>query len=177
MPKYDYKFKKQCVENYLKDKSLPKIKGVSPNTIERYVCGWRLLFREQGEEGLSNSIIFKDYSVEDKIKAVRRVLKGESCGEVARSIGMRCHSTVRRWVIAYSKYGVTGLQYRRGSNPMSRVDHIKSMKENLTHEEKEELINLRERNKILEAENIYLKKLRALVSKRKKRESKAKKQK
>ena len=47
----------------------------------------------------------------------------------------------------------------------------------LTKSEKEELILLREKNKYLEMENEYLKKLDALVTKREAEETKAKKQK
>ncbi len=48
------------------------------------------------------------------------------------------------------------------------------MKKPLTKDEREELISLRKRNEILEAENDFLKKLSALVSSKEGKDTKAK---
>ena len=177
MPKYDYDFKMKCVDCLDNHKPLPKFKGVLDKTILRNAQTWRILLRKQEKKGLDNSIIFKNYTLKDKINAVKRVVNGESYTSVGRSIGMRCHSTVRRWYLDYLRNGIAGLQYKKGIKPVTSVEESTKMKKRITRTEKEELISLRKRNEILEIENEYLKKLDALVSKREKEEAKAKKQK
>jgi transposase-like protein len=177
MPKYDVEFKKKCIKSYEEGKPLPNVAGVLPSSMMRFVTEWRLLFKEQGEKGLTNDIIYRNYSLKDKIKAIRRINKGETYSAVSRSIGMRCHSTVRRWHLDYMKHGVAGLQYKKGIKPSTSVVISNPMKKRLTKAEREELNALRKRNEILEIENEYLKKLDALVSKREREEAKAKKQK
>jgi len=177
MPKYDVEFKKKCIKAYEEGKALPTVPGVLPISMIKFVTQWRLLLKEQGERGLTNEIIYRTYSLKDKIKAVKRVNESESYSAVARSLGMRTHSTVRRWHMDYMEHGVAGLQYRKGIKPSTSVVISNPMKKRLTKAEKEELIALRKRNEILEIENEYLKKLDALVSKRERAEAKAKKRK
>ena len=136
---------------------LPTIEGVLPNALIRNVNEWKFLLKEQGEKGLSNEIIYKNYTLKDKIKACKRIVKGETYSEVSRSIGMSCHSTVRRWYLDYMKDGIVGLQYRKGIKPVTLVQVSKQMKKKLTGQEKEEHIDLRKRVEFLEIENEYLK--------------------
>ncbi len=97
--------------------------------------------------------------------------------EVARRMGMRAHSTVRRWHLDYMKDGVAGLQYRKGIKVSTSVETSTPMKKKLSSSEREELLSLRKRNKDLELQVDYLKKLRALAAKKRKKSAKAKKQK
>lgn len=177
MPKYDYKFKLECIKNYEKDHSLPIIKGMKPNNVQRQVLQWRMLYKKMGDKGLDNTVIFNRFTVNDKVKAVKMVQSGMTYLEVALKFGMRTHSTVRRWHLDYLKDGVAGLQYRKGIKPVTSVETSEKMRKRLSKGEREELLSLRKRNEILEIENEYLKKLDALVSKREEEEAKAKKQK
>ncbi len=177
MPKYDQDFKLLCIRLSDEGKPLPRVPGVQEVTLKRYVSNWRLLLGQQGGRGLDNSIIYRDYSLADKIRAVRMVRAGRSYSEAARAMGMRCHSTVRRWCLDYAREGVAGLQYRKGIKPPTSVATSEPMRKKLSKSEREELLALRKRNEILELENEYLKKLDALVSKREAAEAKAKKRK
>ena len=177
MAKYDKEFKLKCIKAYEEGKPLPEVDGVLARSLKRYVLGWRLLYKKMGDRGLEDGFIQHDFTVEDKIKAIKMVLKGVNYSEVGRIMGMRTHSCVRRWYIAYMKDGVAGLQYRKGTSPSTSVEVFTPMKKRLTKSEREELLALRRRNEILELENEYLKKLDALVSKREREEAKAKKQK
>lgn len=177
MARYDKEFKLICI-NALKNKQpLPEVKGVLPTSLVRYAKLCRLIYRQMGEKGLEDGFIKNNFTVEDKIKAVKLVLKGYSLNEAARKMGMRSHSCVRRWYLAYMKDGVAGLQYRKGIKVSTSVEISTPMKKRLSKSEREELLALRKRNEVLELENEYLKKLDALVSKREKEEAKAKKQK
>lgn len=174
MPKYSKEFKLKCIEFYEKNHKYPKIDGVSKKSVEKYIWEWKHLFKIMGEKGLDNTIFYKSYTLKDKIKACKRINAGENYTQVAQSIGMRTHSTVRRWYLAYLKDGIAGLQYRKGIKTKTSVEVSKTMKKTLTDSEREELISLRKRVEILEAENEFLKKLKALVLKEKGKDAKAK---
>lgn len=177
MARYDKDFKLKCIKAYEDGKPLPEIDGVLSRSLYRYVQLWRQLYRELGEKGLKDGFIKNEFTLNDKIKAVKQVLKGKSMGEVSRKLGMRSHSCVRRWYVAYMKDGVAGLQYKKGIKVSTSIETSTPMRKRLSKSEREELLSLRKRNEILELENEYLKKLDALVSKREAEEAKAKKQK
>ena len=177
MAKYDKNFKLICIKAYEEGKPLPQVEGVLDRSLNRYVKLWRLVYREMGERGLEDGFLQHNFTVKEKIRAVKLVLKGLSFSDAARKMGMRTHSSVRRWYLAYMKDGVAGLQYRKGTQPSTSVETSTPMKKRLSKSEREELLALRKRNEILELENEYLKKLDALVSKREKEEAKAKKRK
>jgi transposase-like protein len=177
MARYDKNFKLLCIHNLEQGKELPKVNGVKKRTIYTYTKLWQLLLKQKGEEALEDGFIKHEFTLNDKIKAVKLVIKGKSMNEVGRMFGMRTHSCIRRWYLAYMNEGIAGLQYRKGIKPSTSVEVSTPMKKRLSKSEREELLALRKRNEILELENEYLKKLDALVSKREKEEAKAKKQK
>lgn len=177
MAKYDKNFKLLCIRCLEEKKELPEVKGVKQRSIYTYAKLWQLLYQKSGDKALEDGFIKKDFTLNEKIKAVKMVISGKSMNEVGRAMGMRTHSCVRRWYLAYMKDGVAGLQYRKGIKVSTSVYISTPMKKRLSKGEREELIALRKRNEILELENEYLKKLDALVSKREAEEAKAKKQK
>lgn len=177
MAKYDYDFKRKCIDAYKNKKMLPTIPGKDEEYVRRLCRDWSLIERKMGDKGLEVKLISKTYTIKEKKKAVRMIKSGISMREVGRIMGMANHGTVRRWYLDYLKDGVAGLQYRKGIKPMTSVKSSNKMSKRLSKGEREELLSLRKRNDVLEIENEYLKKLDALVSKREKEEAKAKKQK
>ena len=177
MPKFTVEFKLKCIQAYLNHEPLPKVEGTLERSMRSNVTDWLLLYKEKGIAGISNDVIYKNYTIKDKIKAIKMVQKGKSYSEVGRIMGTKTHSTIRSWYLAYMKDGVAGLQYKKGIKVSTSVDTSTPMKKRLSKGEREELLALRKRNEILELENEYLKKLDALVSKREAEEAKAKKQK
>ena len=178
MPKYSTEFKLKCVETYQNKQPLPKVDGVLEKSFRSIVQDWVLLYRRYGIKGIESCVFYNNYTLKDKIKAVKLVKKGKTYSEVSRLMGCRDgHSTIRRWYLAYMNDGIAGLQYKKGIKVSTSVEISTPMKKRLSKSEREELLALRKRNEILELENEYLKKLDALVSKREKEEAKAKKQK
>ena len=177
MFKFNYEFKLKCVELLNKNLPLPKVDGTSDYSFRREVLNWKKIIEEIGKDALMDNYKIADYPLKTKIKAVKRIIKGEKMRAVARSLGMNNHCSVRRWYLDYLKDGIAGLQYRKGIHAKRSVEISEPMKKKLTDKEIEELKALRKRNEILEIENEYLKKLDALVSKREKEEAKAKKHK
>src|SRR5699024_2046496 len=77
-------------------------------------------------------------------------------------------STIANWQRAYDSQGFEGLTGAPG-RPKNKGDramtHQDKQPRNLSQSELEELIELREKTMYLEAENAYLKKLKALIQK------------
>lgn len=174
MAKYSKDFKLKCIKSLDESLPLPKYPGVSEKTILRHAQNWRRAYRIKGESILENTIIYRNYTLRDKVKACKRVMKGESMRSVALDLGMESHGTVRRRFLDYTNNGIAGLQYSKGKKPITMVLENQPMKKQLTKSEREELLALRKRNEILEVENDFLKKLDALVSKKEKKGTKAK---
>ena len=177
MAKYDTEFKLKVVNAYKNHQPLPSIDGVMGKSMIKNAQHWSLLLDTMGIDGLRSNFLYRNFTLKDKIKAVRLIQKGKSYSEVGRLLGFNSHATVRRWYLDYMKHGVAGLQYKKGIKVSTSVDISTPMKKRLSKSEREELVALRKRNEILELENEYLKKLDALVSKREAEEAKAKKQK
>ena len=113
----------------------------------------------------ASSLIHKSikWSSSQKEEAVKRVLSGESFNSVALDIGLTTNSTLVRWLKEYKQNGYTIVERKRGRPPMNKSSTNK--KESLTQEEY--LKQLEKENLELRIENEYLKKLDALVQKRK----------
>ena len=137
MAKYSTEFKLKCVEAYLNKQPLPKVDGVLEKSMRTIVQDWVLLYRKYGMKGIETCVYYKNYTVQDKIKAVKLVKKGKSYSEVARIMGCReGHATIRRWYLAYMNEGIAGLQYRKGIKPSTSVEISTPMKKRLSKSER-----------------------------------------
>ena len=161
--KYSWEFKLECVEEYLKGRwaEKPDYSKCSTVTFHRKISEWTRLYKAHGIDGLKHSSTNKEWTAEKRFELVARVLAGESITSVAISAGIG-GGQLYQWVNKYKAQGYDGLKLlkkgRQSSNPI-----MKEKPKKLTKSEKEELILLRRRNEYLEAENAYLKKLRALI--------------
>lgn len=168
--RYTKEEKVKWVRMYKASKPITMPTGVSRASFMVRVRAWTRLHDMFGPESLEHRYFAKEYSAEDKIVAVRRVLAGETYTKVANSMGMACISVVLNWHRIYMKSGWVGLEsIRKGRRPNMPKAKIKR----LSKSEKEELNVLRARNDYLEAENEYLKKLDALVQEREQAQAKA----
>ena len=72
---------------------------------------------------------------------------------------------VYRWEKAYLKRGLSGLEDNRGRSKKYMTKSNKKLKKNtpINESEREELIRLREENRLLKMKIIYEKKLQALL--------------
>lgn len=180
--KYSYEFKLECVNNYKQGKQNVKpdwCKLNNHNFITRIEI-WARLFDLYGPDGLKHKQFNKDWTKEERYELVAKVLAGQSKTSVAIEAGIGS-GQIYQWVSKYKQYGYDGLELNhRGRPPKEGIIMTKSKKEKpskLTKSEREELILLREKERYLEAENAYLKKLTALTVKKKVESSaKAKKQ-
>ena len=175
--KYDWKFKLECVNKYKKGEWIqtPGKTRKQRDSFLSHVLDWVKIYDDLGVEGLKPKIFNKYWTAEQRYELVARVLAGNSQTKVAREAHIP-NGQLYQWVKKYKENGITGLQCRQG-RPSKEPFMSKKRVEKLTKSEKEELVLLREKYKLLEMENEYLKKLDALVSEREAAEAKVKKQK
>ncbi len=168
MSKYDYETKLKIVrENeqgygrkYLSDKY-----GLKESTIKN----WIHLYEMYGEEALNKSMSKTNYTGEFKLSVLQyRQNHKLSYNETAEHFSIKNPSTIANWNRKYEEGGFESLCGMVG-NPKKKGDSDMPKDTNnpkkLNKSEREELIELRERNQYLEAENLYLKKLDALLQK------------
>ncbi len=133
--------------------------GIGRDTFLSHVRAWAKAFDDLGVEGLKHSPSNRGWTAEERFELVSKVLAGSSIKNVAKNAYIN-NGQLYRWVKQYREKGMDGLKLRKGRKPTNTFMPKKKAK--LTPTEQEELKLLRERNKYLEAENLYLKKLRAL---------------
>ena len=111
------------------------------------------------------------YSPEFKLDVINRILVDkESIDGVAIELGLRSDGMIHNWIKKYKNNGYNVIERKRGKPPMTK--HKTKPNEPLTIEQ--ELKELKRKNRYLEAENEYLKKLNAVVKQRVEREKKKK---
>ena len=144
-------------------KYLSKKYSINRDTIEN----WLQQYKMYGPEGLKKSMFKSDYSGEFKLSVLKYRQNHElTYRETAEHFGIKNPSTIANWNRIYKEEGfeslcaAVGRSKEKGDSDMPK-DTNKPKK--LDKSEREELIELRERNQYLEAELLYLKKLDALL--------------
>jgi len=157
--KYDYKFKLDCVLKYKEGRRDFVPVGISRSAFITHVRSWVKAYDDLGIGGLRHSSTNREWTKEERLALVAKVLAGDSINNVAKEAHVDS-GQLYQWVKRYREKGIEGLECKRGRKPAKQ--YMPKKKTKLTPTEQEELKLLRERNKYLEAENLYLKKLRAL---------------
>lgn len=173
--KYTLEFKLECIERYKRSNSYVYPPGVkSKRSFASHVRDWVRLYDDLGIDGLRHSSTNREWTQQERLSLVAKVLSGRSVSAVAREAHIN-GGQLYQWVKRYRENGMDGLECRRGKPPKEPIMPKKKAK--LTPSEREELEILRARNEYLEAENAYLKKLEALVTEREAARPKARKRK
>lgn len=161
--KYSKEFKLECVMKYKNGEHINVPLGVRNKSFRNQIRRWVKIFESMGEYGLDHNR--PTITVKQRIKLFMRVENGESYTKVANSVGIQ-EGLLIKWHNIYLQNGIEGLKYlKRGKKKMKKeLNHSKSL-DQMTPEEKNKYYE--ERLEYLEAENAYLKKLRALVQKKK----------
>ena len=175
--KYALEFKLECIDKYKKGIHI----DVPPNCKSSHrdfmngVRNWAKTYDKLGMGGLKHSVCNRRWTAEERFKIVAQTLTGKPLIQAALENGVNV-GQLCRWAKIYREKGMDGLELRKGRKP-KEPDMPKKKKIRLAPSEREELELLRARNEYLEAENVYLKKLDALVCEREAAHPKAKKQK
>ena len=166
--KYSKEFKLECVQRYKNGDYIEDPPGVKHRYFHKQVLEWDKIYDSMGEAGLEHGRTTLD--INQRIELINRVETGESYNSVALSAGIKPDLLIR-WHKIYIESGIDGLKLlKRGKPPMTEKKK-KAVRKDPKDMTKEELLEAYE---MVVIENEYLKKLRALVQKRKAQEQKKK---
>ena len=167
--RYTKEYKLECVLKYQNGEYIHDPPGVIHRYFHNQVLGWNKIYESLGEAGFKHSKPALD--IDQRIELIHRVEAGESYSAVALSAGIGADLLIK-WHRIYLKKGIDGLKsLKRGkpSMPKKKTEiDINKADEGKTREE------LLEELKLARIENEYLKKLSALVQKRKAQEQQKK---
>lgn len=170
MEKNDYELKLKIVrekEEGYGSKYLSKKYNIKLRTIKNWINQYQMF----GEDGLKKSMSKTNYSGEFKLSVLKYRQNHElSYRQTAEHFGIKNPSTIANWKRTYEEKGFDALYVSAGrprKNGDSSMPKNTKRPKTLNKSEREELIELRERNQYLEAENLYLKKLDAFLQEKK----------
>ncbi len=132
--------------------------GTLRNWINKYNTG--------GFDNLSKNLKNNKFTSEFKLSVIQyRQINKTSLRETAEHFNLVNGSMVYRWEKAYQEKGLSGLEDNRGrpKEDMSKSNKKSKLSNPINENEREELIRLREENRLLKMKIIYEKKLQALL--------------
>ena len=168
--KYTKVFKLECIRKRKEGIHIETPSGFKDrDNFMHQVRKWEKMYASLGEAGLDHGK--PTLSIDQRIELFQRVESGESYKSVA--YGARIEDDLlAKWHRIYLEKGIDGLKsLKRGRNPMPKKKVEIDINKADEDKTKEELL---EELKLARIENEYLKKLSALVQKRKAQEQKKK---
>ena len=137
-------------------------------------------YKRHGLQGILHSETNHNFTADFKLEIIKRYYNGESKNSLAIEINVS-YTVVSSWIQKYEQLGYNGLTDNRGRPGVTKMGKHKKNETKtvtkqapLTDPEREELNELRKRNRRLEMELEATKKLQALVQERIKRETQKK---
>ena len=167
MPKYTKEFKIKLALEYLSGESggygiVAKKYDIPWSTLR----GWVNQYKYGGFDNLSKKLKNNKFTGEFKLSVIQyRQINNTSLKETAEHFNLVNGSMVYRWEKAYQERGLSGLEDNRGRHKkdMTKVNNKSKNNTPINESEREELIRLREENRLLKMQIIYEKKLQALL--------------
>ena len=167
MPKYTKEFKIKLVMEYLSGESggremVAKKYDIPDGTLKN----WIYKYNSGGFENLSKKLKNNKYTSEFKLSVIQyRQINNTSLRETAEHFNLANGSMVYSWEKAYQQRGLSGLEVKRGRPRKDMIKSNKKLKNNnpINESEREELMRLREENRLLKMKIVYEKKLQALL--------------
>ena len=174
--KYNYEYKRKCVEMYRQGKWPETPDGIQERNFHGMIRKWFRIEESCGTEALQHKNQNKGWTAEEKYELVAKVMSGASCKGTAYAAGIDS-GLLYQWVQRYKIEGYEGLvAKRKGRPPKEAPMKKKAVPAELTPSEREEMVRLRARVEYLEAENAVIKKEIALREEKWAEQLKAKKQ-
>ena len=167
MPKYTKEFKIKLVMEYLSGETggrekVAKKYGIPNGTLRNWVDK----YESGGFNNLSKKLKNNKFTSEFKLSVIQyRQINNTSLRETAEHFNLVNGSMVYRWEKAYQQRGLSGLEDNRGrpKKDMTKSNKKSKLNNPINESEREELIRLREENRLLRMKIIYEKKLQALL--------------
>lgn len=174
--KYSWEYKLKCIEIYRQGKWPETPEGVTERRFHHTIREWVRMENSCGSEALKHKSHSKEWTPEEKLELISKVLAGVSCTETAIRAGINS-GQLYNWIKKYKMEGYEGLVAQRKGRPPKEPPMKKKVDPApLTESEREELIRLRAEIEYWKAENAVIKKEIALRQERMAAQLKAKKQ-
>lgn len=167
MPKYTKEFKIKLVLEYLSGESggyesVAKKHNIPWSTLR----GWIIKYKTEGFDSLSKKLKNNKFTSEFKLSVIQyRQINNLSFRQTAEHFNIKNGSIICNWERAYRQRGLSGLEDNRGrpKKDMTKANKKYKLNTPINESEREELIRLREENRLLKMKIIYEKKLQALL--------------
>ncbi|MBR3867267.1 MAG: helix-turn-helix domain containing protein [Butyricicoccus sp.] len=174
--KYSWEYKLECIRKYRQGEWPETPDGISKKEFRDKIRKWVRLEDSCGSEMLKHKSHSKEWTPEEKLELISKVLAGHSCNEVAITVGINS-GQLCNWIKKYKIEGYEGLVTQRKGRPPKEFPMKKKVDPTpLTESEREELIRLRAEIEYWKTENAVIKKEIALRQERMAAQLKAKKQ-
>ena len=174
--RYSQEYKLECIELYRQGKWPETPPGISEHNFKITVRRWVRLEETNGYEILKHKPFDKNWTPEEKMELISKVLAGSSNQSVALEAGISS-GMLYQWVRKYKTEGYNGLVNMKKGRPRKGDSMKKETNPRpLNESEREELIRLRAENEYIKAENEVIKKRIALRQEKWAAQLKAKKQ-
>ena len=176
--RYSYEFKKNAVELYRQGRWIETPEGVTQSSFRRKIREWHRRESAQGPESYKHKNQNRNWTPEDKLELVSKVIAGNSITSVAFDAGIN-DGMLYQWVRKYKILGYNGLINQKKGRK-SKTTNMKKVNYNnprkINESEYEELVRLRAENEYIKAEIEVIKKEIALREEKEAAQLKAKKQ-
>lgn len=160
--RYSHEYKRKCIEMYYQGIWPETPDGVKTKSFHDKIRLWVRIEEANGPQALKHKNFNKDWSAEEKLALVARVLAGETYNSVAVDVGIPS-GMLFQWVRKYKSLGYNGLITKKKGRPSKETSmKKKEIPEPLTESEREELIRIRAELEYLKTENEVIKKEIAL---------------
>ena len=174
--RYSQEYKLECIELYRQGKWPETPPGISEHNFKITVRRWVRLEETNGSDSLKHNPFDKNWTPEEKMELISKVLAGNSNQSVALEAGISS-GMLYQWVRKYKTEGYNGLVNIKKGRPCKGHSMRKETNPRpLNESEREELIRLRAENEYIKAENEVIKKRIALRQEKWAAQLKAKKQ-
>ena len=167
MPKYTKEFKIKLVLDYLSGKSggldrVAKKYDIPSGTLRTWIDKYKI----GGFDNLSKKSKNNRFTSEFKLSVIQyRQINNTTLRETAEHFNIANGPMICIWEKIYRKRGLSGLEDNRGrpKKDMTKSNKKSKLNNPINESEREELIRLREENRLLRMKIIYEKKLQALL--------------
>ena len=167
MPKYTKELKIKLILEYLSGeiggaRKVADKYNIPKSTLELWINQYKF----GGFDNLTKKLKNNKFTSEFNLSVIQyRKINNTSLRETAEHFNLVNGSMVYRWEKAYQQRGLSGLEDNRGRPKKEMTKSNKNSKLNIpiSESEREELIRLREENRLLKMKIIYEKKLQALL--------------
>ena len=167
MPKYTKELKIKLILEYLSGeiggaRKVSDKYNIPKSTLELWINQYKF----GGFDNLTKKLKNNKFTSEFNLSVIQyRQINNTSLRETAEHFNLVNETMVYSWEKAYQQRGLSGLEDNRGRSKKEMTKSNKKSKLNIpiSETEREELIRLREENRLLKMKIIYEKKLQALL--------------